>query len=142
MTCRQIFLESKEYDKSIELRTKVLRIPLGLIYSSEDLNAEIGQIHLAAFTDEELIGILLLVKLPNQLIKMRQVAIDPAFQSIGIGTRLVEFAEDFARSIKCSQMTLHARTTARNFYLSLNYQTDEVVFEEVGIPHIKMWKYL
>ena len=124
----------------INLRTEVLRKPLGLSFSEEDIKAEKNQIQLAAFNGDVLIGILLLVIMQNNEIKMRQVAVDPVYRSIGVGRGLVIYSETYVQKFNCSKMILNARISARDFYLSLGYETDDVMFKEVGIDHIKMWK--
>lgn len=133
---------SKDYEHQIELRTKVLREPLGLKYSPEDLIQEIDDIFLGAFIDQELVGCLLLRILPSGKMKMRQVAVSPNHQGKKIGTKLVKFAEVLAKKMGYSEFEMHARETSVAFYLALGYETYGEVFEEVTIPHRKMRKHL
>ena len=133
---------SKTYNQTVELRRRVLRQPLGLDFSDEELVNESDEYHFAALNSGDLVGCLILVPSTSGEVKMRQVAIEPAVQGKGIGTLLVEESERFARSNGYTKMTLHARETAVPFYERLGYTVVGDVFEEVTIPHYRMSKSL
>lgn len=127
---------------SITLRSQVLRAPLGLAFSQEELAAEFEQIHVVATIEGLVVGVLLLVNLGDNSWKMRQVATAAEFQGKGIGKQMVRFAENWLIKQQAKCVVLHARISASNFYRQMNYSTDEQIFQEVGIPHLKMWKEL
>jgi predicted GNAT family N-acyltransferase len=132
-----------EYDESVALRFEVLRKPLRLEFTPEQLGAEWSDLHLAAFdTQGKIIGILLLTPVSEHLVKMRQVAVSPDQQGKGVGTSMVLDSEILAKSQNFTNITLHAREKAVPFYLRLGYQVVGDKFEEVGIPHFKMEKVL
>ena len=140
-TIRLLTFGTPDYDASVALRFEVLRKPLGLTYTVEQLSEEWSDLHLASFdAAENIIGILLLTPLNEQEVKMRQVAIAPDQQGRGLGSKLVLASEALAKSLEFKKMTLHARETAVPFYLRLGYQIVGDKFEEVGIPHFKMEK--
>lgn len=139
----EILFGSPEYDEAVALRHLVLRQPLGLEYTPEQLAAEYDQIHLAGFdATGALIAYLNLTPVDTQTVKMRQVAVTPALQGKGIGTQLVNASEALAIDRGFGTMILHARETAVPFYLRLGYSTVGGRFEEVTIPHFKMEKAL
>lgn len=131
--------------KSIELRRLVLRKPLGLDFTENDLNSEKDQFHFGVLIDKNVVGILLLKEMKDLgtgILKMRQVAIHPNFQSKKLGSKLVEFAENWAKSNGYNLIDLHARNTAIDFYLKLGYSIEGDEFLEVNIPHHKMIKLI
>ena len=128
--------------KSIALRYDVLRAPLGLTYTPEQLAEEAGEIHIAAMLNGEPVAILLFKKINERVLKMRQVAVSLSMQNSGIGSKLVLFAEQYARQQDFEKIELHARDAAKDFYLKLNYSIIGDEFIEVGIPHYKMEKKL
>ncbi len=142
MHISQIEFATPEYDEAVHLRYEVLRRPLGLEFTPEQLAAEYADIHLAAFDAAgRITGYLCLTPVAGgQELKMRQVAIDPAWQGKGVGTQLVAASEELARQLGFQKMILHARETAVPFYLRLGYTIVGDRFEEVTIPHFKMEK--
>lgn len=142
MDIRFIEYKSEDYWKSIELRDKILRKPLGLVFSEEFLAQDEHQFNIGAFDGEKIVGILLLQKLDDKTLKMRQVAVDENLQGKGIGKKMVIFSEKIAIEKGFSKIELNARDTAIPFYKSLKYNTIGDVFIEVGIKHKKMVKHL
>lgn len=141
MSITPIAFASPEYDEAIALRYAVLREPLGLSFTPEQLAEEWSDTHLAAFHPSgNIIGILVLSPLDEQTVKMRQVAVAPELQGRGVGAALVEYAEQVAQEAHFKKMVLHAREGAAPFYLRLGYQIIGERFEEVSIPHFKMEK--
>jgi predicted GNAT family N-acyltransferase len=140
--CQEIAFGSKEHRDSIRLRTDVLRKPLGLKFSEEELDGEFNQIHLGAFSENVLVGILLLKPINAYEIKMRQVAIREDLSGKGIGTMLVKYSERIALQKGCNIMRLHARLVAVPFYQKQSYTISGDEFLEVGIPHLEMQKSL
>ncbi|MBX2889818.1 MAG: GNAT family N-acetyltransferase [Saprospiraceae bacterium] len=143
MNITQIEFATPEYDEAVRLRYEVLRRPLGLEFTPEQLAAEYSDIHLAAYdTSGQLVGYLCLTPLDKSKVKMRQVAVHPDWQGKGVGRKLVEASETLARHSGFKTMLLHARDVAVPFYLRLDYHTVGEQFEEVTIPHFKMEKTL
>lgn len=134
--------ESPVYSQEYDLRNLVLRHPLGLDLKDEDLSRDKTDIHLGVLDGEKLVASLILHPMEEGLIQMRQVCTHPDRQGEGLGKMLVEAAERLAKEEGFRQMVLHGRQTAAGFYRKLGYLTDEVVFLELGIPHISFSKLL
>ena len=139
----EIEFATPEYDDAVRLRYEVLRKPLGLEYTPEQLAAEYNNHHLVAYANNgELLGYLNLTPSDGGTIKMRQVAVAPHAQGVGVGRKLVEASEVLARRLGYQTMVLHARETAVAFYRKLDYKVVGERFEEVTIPHFFMEKIL
>ncbi|MCB0739218.1 MAG: GNAT family N-acetyltransferase, partial [Bacteroidetes bacterium] len=134
---REVAHLSIEYWKTVDLRSEVLRIPLGLKFTDEELQAENDQIHIAYFEGEDVIGCLCLKSISETEIKMRQVAVSEQFHGKGIGSRLVDYSEHYAKGKGFNLMSLHARNNAIPFYKKKGYTIDGAPFLEVGIEHFK-----
>lgn len=126
--------------KSIYLRTKILREPLNMVFTAEQLADEKDEIHIVAIKNNIVVGVLLLKKINNSELKMRQVAVDFNLQKSGIGKKLVAFSEDFAIQNDYKKIELHARDVAKDFYIKLDYKIVGDRFTEVGIAHYKLMK--
>ena len=132
-----------EYHNSITLRDDILRKPLNLQFTPEQLSSEFDSYHLAIYNHElEMVGCLVLKPLSSELIKMRQVAIAEGYQGKGLGRRLVVFSEAYAKTKGFKIMELNARDVAIPFYEKNSYTKVGKPFEEVGIKHYKMEKTL
>lgn len=140
MIIKEIYFDTDEYNKSVILRDKILRKPLGLVFTEEFLADDKFQFHIGAFINNEIIGILILKPLNKNVMKMRQVAVSENFQKQGIGKKMVKFAEKFASDKGYKSFELNARNEAIKFYRSMNYKTIGNEFLEVGIKHQKMIK--
>lgn len=133
---------SQAYSEELELRDRVLRKPLGMSLFAENLEAESNDIHLGAYVNDCLSGVLLLTKLSDTEVKMRQVAVDDGKRSSGIGSQLVAFSEQYCKQANYKRIVLNARVTAINFYERLQYTRISDEFLEIGIPHYKLHKLL
>ena len=132
---------SPDFDLVADLRQRVLRTPLGLSFLPDQFAEEWSQWHFAAYSyNYELMGCLTLVPVNSDIIKMRQVAIEPSLQGHGIGSALIKYSEFVARNAVYTSLFLHARDTAVPFYQKLGYHIEGDLFEEVGIPHYAMRK--
>jgi predicted GNAT family N-acyltransferase len=129
-----------EFDAAIQLRHRVLRAPLDLVFSTQEIANEHAWLHFGYWVEDELVGYLQMVPLGNNVWKMRQVAVDASVQGRGIGSKLVACTEAAMVPLGCQKISLHARMAAVPFYLRLGYVTEGDEFTEVGIPHLKMSK--
>ena len=132
--------DSAAYWQGLLLRDGLLREPLGLDYSDEDVAAEADQVHVVAIERNEIVGTLILRGVSPGIVQMRQVAVSAKKQGKGIGRDLVKFAEALVWAECGEEIYLHARETVVGFYEALEYEVVGEMFIEVGIPHFKMRK--
>jgi GNAT superfamily N-acetyltransferase len=133
---------SKDYQKMVDMRFNILRKPLGLEFSPEDLAREKEDILIGCFEEEKLEGCCLLTKLDAATVKLRQMAVTSGLQGKGIGRVLLIFAENIARDRGYKKITMNARKNATGFYEKLGYNVVGDEFIEVTLPHFKMEKEL
>ena len=138
----QIEYNSEAYREALKLRYRVLREPLGLTYSPQQLAAEAGDTHIVAMDGGKIIGNLVLTPLEPGMAQMRQVAVATDYQGQGVGRALVKFAEATARQQNLRALMLHGRVAVQPFYERLGYAAYGEPFEEVTLPHIEMRKTL
>lgn len=74
--------------------------------------------------------------------KPERVAVRESFREQGIGRDMMEALTKRARAEGCTRLILHAQTTVEKFYADLGYETTSDVFQEAGIPHVKMERSL
>jgi predicted GNAT family N-acyltransferase len=138
----EIKYNTEDHNQELILRNNVLRKPLGLSLNDENLKTEKDDFHIGVYINDHLVGVLILTKQNEKEIKMRQVAVSEQWRSLKVGTELVRYAEQYAKNKGYESMLLHARKTARNFYLKLGYESVGEEFLEISIPHYRMRKSL
>lgn len=140
MGLKQIDHGTSDYQKAIQLRYSILRAPLGLNFSQEDLDKEIDHVHIASFEDDELLGCCMLTKVDPHTLQLRQMAVKDNLQRKGIGASIVSFAESIAKDKGYRRIIMHARDTAIGFYEKFGYKVKGDPFTEVNLPHHVMEK--
>ncbi len=74
--------------------------------------------------------------------KVERVAVREAWRGCGVGGRLMDAAENHARSIGLADAVLSAQVPVIPFYERRGYAADGPVFEDAGIAHRYMRKPL
>jgi dihydrofolate reductase/predicted GNAT family N-acyltransferase len=130
---------SDDYKKAVALREEILRKPLGLFFTKEELEMEKEHVHIAGFLGQEMCATAVLVP-DGEEMKMQRVALKASFQGKGIGSSLMRFCEEYAVKHGFKSIYCHARGTAIQFYQKNQYVLEGKPFDEDGIPHRKMRK--
>ena len=131
-----------EYQQMVKLRDEVLRKPLGLCFSPEELEEEKNNLLIAAYEDDHMLGCCMLVEEEPGTVRLRQMAVANPLQGKGIGRVMIQFAENLARDRGFKRITMHARKNALGFYEKMGYKKTGEEFQEITIPHYVMEKQL
>ncbi|RYY49720.1 MAG: GNAT family N-acetyltransferase [Chitinophagaceae bacterium] len=140
MGLKQIDHGSKEYKQMIALRHSILREPLGMSFTAEELEKEKDHILIAAFEEDDMLGCCMLKKVDNQTLQLRQMAVKNTLQGKGIGASIMSFAETISRDRGYRSIIMHARDTAIGFYEKFGYKVKGEPFIEINLPHHVMEK--
>ncbi|MDR2955802.1 MAG: GNAT family N-acetyltransferase [Prevotella sp.] len=136
--------KSKAYDEMVTLRQKILRDPLGLVFSEEFLKQDENDIllGLSAPRPRRIAACCILTAKDEKTVKLRQMAVDNNDQGLGFGKSMLKFAELVASDKGFDKIVLHARKVAIGFYQKYDYKIIGEEFMEVEMPHYKMEKQL
>jgi predicted GNAT family N-acyltransferase len=142
----QITLELVDYiDKISEInpiRVQVFQVEQGvdpaLEFDGLDETAE----HILAYLDNQPVGTLRIRYLDNQLAKIERLAVLSAARGQGIGRKLTEKAIEVIEQKQISKVKIHAQEYVKGLYEKLGFEQVGGIFEEAGIPHVKMIKHL
>ena len=140
MGLKQIDHGTKEYKQMIALRYSILREPLGLNFTNEELEKEKDNILIAAFEEDDMLGCCMLTKVDSQTLQLRQMAVKNNLQGKGIGASIMSFAETISRDRGYRSIIMHARDTAIGFYEKFGYKVKGDSFTEINLPHHVMEK--
>ena len=142
MALKQIDHGSKEYKQMVALRMEILRKPLGLSFTEDELANEKNDILIGAFDEDKILACCLLTKVDSATVKLRQMAVQNNLQGKGIGASMMSFAETVARDKGFKKLMMHARNTAIGFYEKFDFKVKGNEFIEVNVPHHVMEKRL
>ncbi|MEC9056415.1 MAG: GNAT family N-acetyltransferase [Verrucomicrobiota bacterium] len=133
---------SKAYGEMLSLRKRILRDPLGLKWTEEEESWEPREQHFGVRVDSGVVACVVIRPLGNRTAKLRQMAVEPAWQGTGIGRGLLEGVEKILVTEELDRIELNARETAVGFYEKQGFRKMGEEFLEVTIPHWKMVKAL
>lgn len=144
MELKIIEYDSEDYREMVNLRNRILREPLELAFSEEELTKDRNSLLLVASCLQRgrIKACCILTPLDESTVQLRQMAVDTFCQRKGIGSSMLDFAEQTASERKFSYLCLHAHKTAVCFYENHGYTIEGGQFIEVGIPHFGMIKYI
>jgi N-acetylglutamate synthase-like GNAT family acetyltransferase len=142
MQIKLIEYGSATYHQMVGLRMEILRRPLGLSFTKEQLEAEKDDFFLGAYENDIMAGCSVLTPVDTTTIQLRQMAVKENMQAKGTGSMLLEFAEKLAKEKGYKILMMHARKTASGFYQKNGYEIRGNEFTEVTIPHYYMEKKL
>jgi GNAT superfamily N-acetyltransferase len=131
---------SETYVKALRLRDTVLRAPLGIEFTEEELADDAQRRHFCALDGGHVVGSVSFKALGPHTLQLKQMAVAPDRQGERIGVRLLDFAEAWARREGYGTIILNARVGAEGFYARNGYALEGALFEENGIPHVRMTK--
>ena len=141
MIIREVQYGSDGYREILSMRDRILRVPLGLTWSTADLEGEGEQLHFGLFDESGTLIACVVVKLLDaDTAKVRQMAVDEPRRGIGTGRRLLQGVEEILRQKGVRRIEMDARDTAIGFYRKLGYEIEGEEFTQVTIPHFRMTK--
>jgi predicted GNAT family N-acyltransferase len=130
------------YRQALRLREAVLREPLGLTITREELADDATRQHFCAISYGAVIGTVSLKPLDETTLQLKQMAVAEDRRRERIGALLLAHAEAWGASGGFMLMVLNARMGAEGFYARFGYGLEGEPFDENTIPHIRMTKHL
>lgn len=122
-----------------QIRTEVFleeqSVPEALEWDADDAEA----VHFLVWTeDQQAIATARLIRDRAREARIGRFAVLKPFRHSGIGGRLLGYVLGYARSQGIEQLTLSAQVSVRRLYEQAGFVAEGGVYDEAGIPHIKM----
>lgn len=131
-----------EFASYYDLRWRVLRALWKMPRGSERDEFENVAHHRAVFTNDAAIAAGRLHPVDAAVGQIRAMAVDPAYQKQGLGSRILNNLEAIAREQGLEKIVLHAREEAVPFYQKYGYEVVAPGPFSWGIKHFEMSKRL
>lgn len=131
---------SQEYQKSLLLREEVMRKPLGIQLSDEDIRYDYKRIHIGGYYENELICGCSLGIFHRKIAHIYSVFVKQELQNQGIGQLLMTFAENYTKSNGVTRLYVEGRKAAKGFYLKCGFSPCGNEYTDMNILHQDMRK--
>ena len=143
ISIQRIKINNPLYEEERELRNKILLRPIGVPDNAWEMHDEKSW-HFVALDENQVIGCVVLVPLDdkNNKVQLIQMAVENSYQRKGVGKKMLLELIAFSKLKEIKQITCHARENAVQFYLNMGFKIYDEAFEEVGILHRHMRKFL
>jgi predicted GNAT family N-acyltransferase len=135
-------LGSDLYRRCLRLREAVLRRPLCLTITREELADDASRQHFCALSYGVVVGSVSLKPLDETTLQLKQMAVAADRRGAGVGAHLLAHAEAWGSSGGFFLMVLNARIGVEGFYTRFGYRAVGEPFDENTVPHIRMTKQL
>ncbi|OWY67391.1 GNAT family N-acetyltransferase [cyanobacterium TDX16] len=95
-----------------------------------------------AYLDRQPLGTARIRYLDERTAKIERLAVLPIARGKGIGKLIMEKAIALAVQKKMQEVVIHSQEYIQGLHQKLGFEPEGAVFEEAGIPHVKMRKKL
>ncbi len=135
--------ESPQDFSAIEsIRRNVFQLEQGvdpaLDFDGKDALSE----QIIAYLDGEPVGTARIRYLDCKTAKIERLAVLSSARGKGIGKQIMEKALDIASENNIERVVIHAQEHVKGLHQKLGFEPEGEIFEEAGIPHVKMRKKL
>ncbi|MDX2231254.1 MAG: GNAT family N-acetyltransferase [Leptolyngbyaceae cyanobacterium bins.349] len=125
-----------------KIRYLVFQIEQGVAPELEFDGKDDESSHLLALINQEAVATVRLRPLNLATIKLERFAVLQQFRGQGVGYHLMQYSLDWVRQNQITQVQMNAQLAVQGFYEKFGFVAEGNVFEEAGIPHIRMKKLL
>ncbi len=102
---------------------------------------EISQ-QLIVYLDDRYVGTARIRYLDDKTAKIERLAVLPIARGQGIGKKIMEKALEVIASNNIPEVVIHAQEYVKGLHQQMGFEEEGEIFEEAGIRHVKMRKWL
>lgn len=138
--------ENKEMlDLCLHVRNAVFTVEKGIsreieVDENDALNSRCD--HFFMEYDGRPAGALRCMRIGGDTVRLQRFCILKEYRNRGLGRKITKFVEEYYRNNSFTRVELDAKYEACGFYEKCGYRKISDLFEEAGIPHVKMVKEL
>jgi GNAT superfamily N-acetyltransferase len=127
-----IYIEQIRPELTWRLRQRVL-YPEQKLHEME-MDEDNNGLHFAAFKDNDIIGVISLFAKGDDY-QFRKFAVDAGVQKMGIGSQMLAYITDFAKTNGAKRLWCNARVAAISFYTRAGFQQTGNFFSKNGFDY-------
>jgi len=99
-------------------------------------------IQLIAYDDGRPVGTARLREIKKDVVKVERMAVTSEARRQGVGKKLLGYILEYLETKDVKEAVLNAQERAKGFYEGFGFKQEGGIFDDAGIPHIKMAKIL
>ncbi len=136
------FVYPEEFLEMQAIRSLVFQEEQGVPPELEFDGLDKTAIHLLAYLDDRPVGTARVRYLNEQTAKIERLAVLSTARGLGIGKKLMQEAIKIAQQNQVQEIVIHAQEYVKGLHQQLEFKQIGEIFEEAGIPHVKMVRQL
>lgn len=125
-----------------EIRRQVFQIEQGIDEKVDFDGKDDKSEHFLAFCKSEAVGTARVRYISKETAKLERLAVLKNYRKIGVGRKIMDYIINYLRKKGIQNLTLDSQEHAKGFYEEIEFKQKGEVFQEAGIPHVKMYKTL
>ncbi len=127
------------YEDAKKIRTEVFIQEQGFQEEFDENDSK--SVHVTIYVDNEIAGCArMFCDEDKTMIHLGRIALRKKFRNQGLGRYLIGCCEKYYEGMDVTSFALDAQCRKQGFYEKLGYNPIGEVFEEEGVPHIRMIK--
>jgi predicted GNAT family N-acyltransferase len=138
----KMFVYPEEFLEMQAIRRSVFQEEQGVDPQLEFDGLDKTAIHLLAYLDNRPVGTARIRYLNEQIAKIERLAVLSTARGLGIGKKLMQEAIQVAKQNNVQEVVIHAQEYVKGLHQQLEFKQIGEIFEEAGIPHVKMTRQL
>jgi predicted GNAT family N-acyltransferase len=138
----KMFVYPEEFLEMQAIRRSVFQEEQGVDPELEFDGLDKTAIHLLAYLDNRPVGTARIRYLNEQIAKIERLAVLSTARGLGIGKKLMQEAIEVAKQNNVQEVVIHAQEYVKGLHQQLEFKQIGEIFEEAGIPHVKMTRQL
>ncbi|MDY7013809.1 MAG: GNAT family N-acetyltransferase [Cyanobacteriota bacterium] len=138
----EILSYDSEFSQIQAIRREVFQEEQGVDPQLEFDGLDAIATHFLAYWHGQVVGTARIRDLDDNTAKIERLAVLKSARNQGIGSQLMQKALDFAAERNRTKVIINAQEYVKKLYQKLGFEQVGEVFEEAGIPHVKMIKRL
>ena len=135
-------ITQKEKLECFNIRFEVFVNEQGVPSEVEFDNYDETAIHAVAYESDKIVGTGRLIIDTATDARIGRMAVNESSRRKGVGSQILAFLENTAKSNGIRHITLHAQHYVRDFYEENGYREQGETFVEAGILHVEMSKVI
>lgn len=132
----------EEIAAAMTIRHSVFQLEQGVNPALEFDGKDKTATHIIAYLNEQPVGTARVRYLDNHTAKIERLAVLSTARGLGLGKKIMEKALEIATQQNIKEVVIHAQAYIKGLHQKLGFQEEGEIFEEAGIPHVKMRKKL